>query len=479
MFFLFFVNLDGWTLGFWYTFRTYMLGEAKLKEIAKKVLGYSGAQEVEVLLFVTDHGLTRFANSQIHQNVSSQDLGLSVRIILDPTSRKAPRGKRIGVASANSFDEKELKNVVARAEVLAKNQKEDPHFVSLPKPQDLPKVETSTEQATPEQRAEAVATIIKKVKEVGHGIVASGAYDSSLSEVAVANSHGVWAYHAAAASDLSTILLGPHSTGFGSDLQKDPALINADLVADRALKKVLDGEDPKDIEPGEYEVILEPQAVGEMMGFFAWLGPNARMYHEQASYFSGKLGEKVFGENITIVDDPLDEVGFVMPFDFEGFPKERLVIVDSGRLVNLTYDSYNAGRFKAKNTGHALPAPNTAGPIPLHLKFQPGIKSMRQMIKDVKKGLLVTRLWYVRFLNPRSMTITGTTRDGTFLIENGKIKHAVKNLRFNQSIPEALSDVVSVGRDLVRLSSFETELGTNQMPALHIGKWKFTSGTEF
>lgn len=454
-----------------------MIGEAKLKAIAKKVLKYTKADEVEVLLFVSDNGLTRFANSQIHQNVAFFDLGLSVRAIF-----KTKRGARIGVVSANSFEDKALRDVAKRAVAIAKIQKEDIFFKGLPKAKKVRKVKQVIKQATAAERARAVFTIIKASKE--KGIVASGAYDSSITEIAVANSHGVFAYHAAGASDLSTILLGKDSTGFASGLAKDPKDIDADKVAKKAIEKVLKGAKPKDLKPGVYEVVLEPQAVNEMMGFFAWLGPNARLYHEKASNFSGKLGKKVFGKNLTIVDDPLDQSGFPMPFDFEGHPKKRLVIVDRGKLVNLCYDSYHASKFKSKfkfkieNTGHALPAPNTSGPIPLHLRIEPGKKNLEQMIKSVKKGLLVTRLWYVRFLNPRSMEITGMTRDGTFLIENGKIKHAVKNLRFNQSIPEALNNVKAVGRDLENLASFETELGTNKMPALHIKRWNFTSSTE-
>lgn len=464
-----------------------LYAEQKLKQIANKVLKMSTADQTEVILSVTDHALTRFANSQIHQNVTWIDLGVSVRVVLGSTSPKAghalaARGKRVGVASANSFDKETLRNVVARAEEVAKHQKDDPSFVSLPGPKPFKKkginIDADVVASTPEERALAVSTIIKKVKK-HKGVVASGAYDSSITEIAVANSLGVWAYHKAAAQDLSTILLGPTSTGFGAQLAKKPSLINADQVADRALKKVLDGADPQELEPGEYEVILEPQAVSEMISFLAWLGPNARVYHEKASYFSDKLGEKVLGENIILVDDPLDEEGFPMPFDFEGYPKERLVIVDRGKLENLCYDSYYAGKHNTENTGHALPAPNTYGPIPIHLKLEPGNMSLEDMVRSVKKGLLVTRLWYVRFLNPKSMTITGMTRDGTFLIEGGKIVKAVRNLRFNQSIPEALSNVVSIGRDLELMSSLEAELGTNRMPALHIGKWSFTSGTEF
>ncbi|MBI4059323.1 TldD/PmbA family protein [Candidatus Microgenomates bacterium] len=445
-----------------------MMGEKKLQLISQKVLGLSKASETEILLFVTDRGLTRFANSQIHQNVAWEDLGISVRVVI---------GKKIGVASTNSFSDTALRDVVKRAENLAVWQKEDPHFKGLPKVKKLPKVVHLIHEATPAKRAEAVATIIKLARQ--KKITASGALDSAVSEVAVANSHGLWAYHASSASDLSTILLGRDSTGFGAQLARRVDEINATDVGIKAIEKVERGKKPIMVKPGKWDVILEPQAVNEMMAFFAWLGPNARIYHEQASHFSGQLGQKVAGENITIVDDPLDEAGFPMPFDFEGHPKTRLAIIKNGTLTNLVYDSYHAGKHEAKNTGHALPAPNTGGPMPLHLKIEPGKLTMEEMIKKVKKGLLVTRFWYVRVLNPKTLAITGMTRDGTFLIRNGKIVGGVKNLRFNQSIPEALKNVAEISRDAVPLSSFELELGTNQMPALHIKNWNFTSGTEF
>lgn len=487
-----------------------MVGEKKLQQIAKKVLGLSHGDEIEVLLFVTDHGLTRFANSQIHQNVAYEDLGISVRVVeyaspaekrrrvlsrvLPPASARPPVGEtarvsgslppappvagaKIGVASTNSFSAQALHDVVRRAEELAKVQKIDPHFKGLPKPKKLPKVEKSIHHATPQQRSSAVSEIIRQAKE--KKITASGSFDSVVTEVAVANSHGLWAYHATSACDLSTILLGKTSTGFGAALGKRVEDLDVANLADRAVQKVLMGERPIDARPGEWDVILEPQAVNEMMAFFAWLGPNARIYYEEASHFSGKLGQKVVGDNITIIDDPLSEGGFPMPFDFEGHPKKPLTIIERGVLKNLVYDSYHAGRHKAKNTGHALPAPNTGGPIPLHLMIEGGRLKMEDMIKGVKRGLLVTRFWYVRVLNPRYLSITGMTRDGTFLIRNGEIVGGVKNLRFNQSIPEALRNVVEISREAVPLSSFELEMGANMMPALHIRGWRFTSGTEF
>lgn len=449
-----------------------MLGEKKLKQLAKKILGFSKADETEVLLFVSENGLTRFANSEIHQNMAWEDIGISVRVIKD---------RKIGVASVGGRDVLEkasaLQDVVYRAEELAKLQKEDPHFISLPHAVKLPEMKNNAERVTEKDRAGAVSTIIKKAKV--HNIVASGSYNSVISEFAVANSHDVWAYHTSGASDLSTILLGSTSTGFGAGVGRNASEINAEQVADDAIEKVLKGANPKSVSPGEWEVILEPQAVNEMMVFFSIYGPNARIYHEQASFLSGKLGQKVAGENISIIDDPLNPDAFPMPFDFEGAPKMKTEIIKNGVLENLVYDSYYANRYKAKNTGHALPAPNTFGPIPTHLSFAPGKLSHKDMIKNVKKGLLLTRLWYVRVLNPKSLSVTGMTRDGLFLIEDGEVITGVKNLRFNQSIPLALNNVVQVSRELLPLSSFELELGINRMPYLHVKNWNFTSETVF
>lgn len=445
-----------------------MLGEQKLKQIAKKVLSLSHADESEVLLMVSKNGLTRFANTQIHQNMAWEDLGISVRSVF---------GKKIGVASGNSFEHKELKYVVQRSEELAKLQKEDKFFVSLPHLEKIPSIATSVVFTPAEKRAQAVSIILKKSK--ASSITASGAYSSTVSEIAVMNSYGVWAYHTSSASDLSTILLGDTSTGFASQVGKGGKDIDAEAVVDRAIEKVQKGTHPISVKPGEWDVILEPQAVNEIMSFFSWLGPNARIYHEQASCYSGMLGKKVAGKNVTLIDDPLHKDAFPMPFDFEGTPKRKLEIIKNGVLKNLVYDSYLSNRFKATNTGHALPAPNTMGGIPLHLAFEPGKKSGKEMIRSIKKGLLVTRFWYVRVLNNRQLSLTGMTRDGVFLIEDGVMTKGIKNMRFNQSVPQMLNTIVEVGKKLYPVSSFETEIGVNRMPYLHVKNWNFSSATLF
>lgn len=444
-----------------------MFGKQKLKHIADKVLALSKADQTEVLLSVSGNSLTRFANNEIHQNVAWKDLGISVRVVLN---------KRIGVAATNSFDKTDLRDVVARATTLAKLQESDPHFQSLPGPLVSSEVTEDVYYATETEMAEGVHTVIAHAQK--HALTASGAYANDITELAIANSRGVFAYHAGSSCNLSTIVMGKTSSGFAADVARKTADIDPTQVAKTAVDKTLESVDPQDIAPGQHEVILEPQAVSEMMAFFQFYGPNARMYHEGASCLSGKMGTQVFGKNITLIDDPFHPQVFPMPFDYEGYPKKKLTFVDQGILREVAYDSYYAQRYKTENTGHALPAPNTLGPIPLHLYIAPGDKTRAELIRHVKKGLLVTRLWYVRVLNPKTLNVTGMTRDGTFLIENGKIVRPVRNLRFNQSIPEALNHVVGIENKLTPLASFEGDL-IGLAPTVHIDRWQFSSGTLF
>ncbi|MFA9289291.1 MAG: TldD/PmbA family protein [Weeksellaceae bacterium] len=444
-----------------------MLGEQKLKQIAEKVLKLSTAEETEVLLSVSTNSLTRFANNEIHQNMAWDNLGISVRVVQD---------KKIGVVGTNALDDASLKETVDQAIALASFQQPDPDFVSLPKPHPIKPVNNEMFIATEDDLAKGVNTVILKAKEAH--LIASGAFANDASELAVANSHGVWAYYAGSSSNLSTIVLGKDSSGFAADVARKTSEVDAVHVAETAVRLTQESVDPQDIEPGEYEVILEPQAVSEMLAFFQWYGPNARIYHENSSCLSGKMGQKVFNEKVTLIDDPFHPEVFPMPFDYEGQPKETLTLVENGVLKNIVYDSYYAEKFKTRNTGHGLPAPNTMGPIPLHMYLAPGDKTREEMISSVKRGLLVTRLWYVRVLNPKTLNVTGMTRDGTFLIEDGKIVKPVKNMRFNQSIPEALQNVVNIENKLTRLASFEGEM-INLMPTVHISKWQFSSKTLF
>lgn len=447
-----------------------MLGEKKLQEITKVVLKASKADQTEVLVSGNDRNLTRFANSQIHQNVAYEDAGISIRAVV---------GKKIGVAATNKLDKEALEKVAQQAYEIATMQREDPNFVSLPKPKPLPKVEgafiESTATVAPETKAKMVKTIIDKA--VANTLVASGAFNTVTSEIAIANSLGVWGYHTQTANDISTVLLGENKTGYAAQFDKDIEKIDAEKIADTAITKATFPKDPIEIGEGEYEVVLDPNCLGdEFLGYYAWLGPNARVYHEGASHISDNLGKKLYSEKLTIVDNPLDPEGVPMPFDFEGYPKAPLTLVEKGVAKAICYDSYNANRYKQGNTGHALPAPNTYGPMPLNLTFTPGNKTMADMIKGVKRGIYVTRFWYIRMLHHKLLNVTGMTRDGTFLIENGEFVAPIKNLRFTQSIPEAFDTIIDVGSELSLQGGWG---GAYRVPALHIAKFNFTGKTLF
>jgi len=445
-----------------------MFGEKKLKEIAKQALSYSKATQTEVLLMIYDRGLTRFANSQIHQNVAHDEVYVQVRAVID---------QKIGVASTNKLDRDSLKRVVERATLLAKLQKKDPYFKSLPKPQKITKIggfSQKTAQFGPAKKAKIVADVIKIAKE--ENLTASGAFDTSVSEIAVANSHGVWAYHPSTSVSLSTILQGIDSSGFAAEYASDVSKIDHLEVARRAREKAIKSKNPKAAKPGDWEVILEPAAVDEMLSYFSWLGPNARVYYEEASFLTEKLGQKVFSDKLTILEDAYDTRGLPFPFDFEGHPKRKVPIVERGVFKNIVYDSYHAAKHGGKNTGHALPAPNTWGPIPGHLKFEPGDLDLAEMIKKIKRGLLVSRFWYIRMLHPKILNITGMTRDGTFLIQNGEIVGSVKNMRFTESIPQAFANILGVGSQL-KLEAGQG--GANLVPALHISNFHFSGVTKF
>lgn len=446
-----------------------MKTESELKTIANAGLDASkkaGATHAEIVLSHGTEELTRFANNMIHQSVALTDSLVHVRLVF---------GKKIGVARTNRLDTKGIQTAVAQAKALALLQKEDPHFVGLPGKATYSAVDKSYEKEThigAAGRSKSIARIISHAKKAK--LSASGAFVESESVSVVANSNGVWAFQKGLSASLSTILMGEKGSGFASHSAKGGKSIDVPAVAAQAVYKATHGN-LIDVAPGEYEVILEPPAVAELLDFYAWYGPNARIYHEDVSFYQGNIGKGVFHPTLTIYDDPLHEAGYPTGFDWEGFPKEKHTLVEKGVLKKVAYDSYHAGKYKAKNTGHALLAPNTYGPIPTHLVIEPGVQTLEQAIRSIKKGLLVTRFWYTRIIQHKQLTLTGMTRDGTFYIENGKIVGRVRNLRYTESVVEALKDVRGVGNTLALIGS---EGSPSLVPHLHLGKFRFTGVTK-
>jgi PmbA protein len=454
-----------------------VLGETRIKAIADSILAESTADQTEVVILSGDSYLTRFANSTIHQNVAETDTEVRIRVVL---STPEGQGARVGVATTNELGHEALARTLDAALEIARLQPRNPDFKSLPGPQPLPEVvafSESTAACTPEQRAQAVGTICLMARE--RGVIASGALTTAILEIGVANTLGVWAYHPTTSADINTVIMSGTSAGHAAALALDFAELDFEALGREAVRKCLDSQNPRDLEPGEYAVILEPYAVQDFVQMMSYTGFSAVALQEGRSFMVGKIGARIVDPRISIWDDGLSPAGIPWPFDFEGVPKKRVDLIQEGVARGVVYDSYRAGKEEGKaSTGHALPAPNSFGPMPLNLFFAAGHSTPAEMIGSTERGIYITRFHYTRPVEPKQVVITGMTRDGTFLVRNGEIAYPVKNLRFTQSYLEALNHVEMIGTQ-PRLLPGIGGLGRNSVPALKLAKFRFTGATEF
>lgn len=408
---------------------------------------------------------TRFANNTIHQNISVKDFQIHCRYIEDG---------RAGVASTNCFTRDSLTELVSQARSLAKFSQKDPYLSGLPEKADYIKLENFDDEArdaTPEYRAGIVKGVIEKIKK--HNLNCAGQVTTTTLKDAVVNTNGVSCFHPSSRVNFTLTVMDEASSGYSEENSFSIVDFKIERAVDKAIADCLNARGAQEIEPGIYEVVLEPLAVAEMIGNLSMLGFSGLDYEEGTSFFSGKLEQRVFGENITIVDSPFDRNMCGLPFDFEGFPKKDLTFIENGKVVNIAYDSYTAKKYKKENNGFAIPLEHRqwCGPLPFNLKLMPGSATKEELISSVKKGLLITRFWYVRTVDKKKTIVTGMTRDGVYLIEGGKIKHPVKNLRFTQNIADALAKVDAVSKD----PGYTGEYFLTAAPAVKIKEFNFSS----
>ncbi len=437
-----------------------MLGESKCLELVAAALNTCECDQAEAIIWVQNSALTRFADSVIHQNVAEVNAMISVRAVL---------GKRIGVARGNQLNADDVRAVARRALDLARVAAEDRNFVSLPEPEPYPTVLTyseATAASTPESRADAIRAIVAIATE--HSCRASGSFAADKSEIAIGNSLGIRAYTPSTDASLISVVADDGSSGYAEWRGTDLAQLDAERVASIAARKCVEGRGVEAIEPGEYTVILEPLAIGDMLFMLAYMGMGAMAFQEGRSFMTGRIGEKLAGGNITIWDDATDPHQRAIPFDWEGVAKRKTMIIENGIARGPVYDSYTAHKEGKRSTGHGFPAPNTFGPAPTHLFLGAGHSTVEEMIASTDRGILVTRFHYTNIVHEKQTIFTGMTRDGTFLIEGGKIARPVRNLRFTQSILSALSDVEMIGSSCQLVEYAYT-------PALKIGSFAFTS----
>lgn len=450
-----------------------MIGKDKIFSTFEKVAASSKADQTEIVFIGNDTGLTRYANSTIHQNVHENNATILFRAV---------RGKKIGVASTNSMALNDLKATLKNAIEISKFQKDNKHFPGLPGPEAYAKIDThfeSTANFKPNDRARLIKKMFYRSNR--RKFTMAGAFSTGDGEVAVFNTNGVRCYQPVTGSSLNVIAMSDSSSGYASGMSRDVSNIDPVALADIAVEKTYKAKKPKPLKEGEYEVILEPAAVAEAMEWINYIAFGSKAFEEKTSFIAHNLDKKIMDDSITIYDDGNDPFGVAVPFDFEGVPKKKVVFIDKGVPKGVVYDRISGNRLGAKSTGHALPASSSGeGALALNLFMAPGKRSRDEMLHSMERGILVTRFHYINgYIDTPKAVLTGMTRDGTFWVENGEIKHGIKNLRFTDSIIRAFSNVKGISKDIKLVPSWWDAVGCLAVPAIHLGSFKFTGTTDF
>jgi len=461
-----------------------MLNQDQAAELFKRIRKHSTADEVEVLFYGGKSALTRFANNTIHQNVAEENYAVSVRTVF---------AGRTARATTNKFDDESLRRVVEASESLAKVQHPDPDLLPMPHAGESPAATQArpsrhfaqTAALTPELRADAVRKIVSVAAR--HKLTTAGIFSSSESVEGIFNSRGLSGWHSQTSSEISITMLAGDSSGWQKANYPDVSQQDPSGLAEIAAQKALESARPREIAPGKYTVILEPAAVLDMVGFM-FFDFGGLSILDQRSFLNNRAGTQIFGRNLNIWDDVAHPLQSGAPFDGEGIPRQRVQLVENGVVKRLVYARSTAEKMKHSEykdklgpiaaTGHGFPLPNEMGEAPMNIVFDSpdDPKTVDQMIAFTERGVLVTRLWYIREVDPYEKILTGMTRDGTFYVEDGKVRYGILNFRFNESLIHMLSNVEAMGSS-VRASGEESF--DMVVPPMKVGDFNFTEVTKF
>src|ERR1700683_733990 len=461
-----------------------MLTNNQAADIFERIKKHSTADEVEVLFSGGKSALTRFANNIIHQNVAEENYAVSVRTVF---------GGRTARSTTNKLDDESLKRVVQSSESLAKVQHPDPDLLPVPDKRDAGATRevsptrhfTETAAVTPQQPAETVKKIVSTADK--YKLTTAGIVSTSESVEAVFNSRGLSDWHTQTSSEVSITMLAPDSSGWQKANFPNVANLDAATIAEIAARKAIDSAKPSEIPAGKYTVILEPAAVLDIVGFM-FFDYSGTALLDKRSFLSGRIGSQLFGENITIWDDVTHPLQTGSPFDGEGMRRLCVPLVENGVVKRVVYARGTAARMKNSEykdkvgpieaTGHGFALPNEVGEMPLNIVFAAAQnpQTLAQMIPSTERGVLATRLWYIREVDPYEKIVTGMTRDGTFLVENGQVRQGLRNFRFNQSLIHMLSGVEAMS---VPVRSCGEESFDMVVPAMKVRDFNFTEVTKF
>jgi len=451
-----------------------MLTRTQCRKIVDLAIAHGKAKKVdgvEVIVSASDVATSRFANNSMTQNQSPSAVSVSVRLLVDG------RQARLSTDQTSAAGVRQLvDDAVTAARLLEK----DPNLLPLyspagngSAPQAVRRFDARTARLGPDDRAAAIRSIIDAGK--ARGLNASGVYASGSAVQAIGNSEGLFAFHQESEAECSVTMTAPDSSGWAKAHNPKASLIDVTAMAQSAADKALHSASPLEIEPGHYTVILEPSAVLDLL-VFLWYDFAGTCHTDKLSCFLDKVGTKALGDNITIHDDAYHPLQAGSCFDGEGLTRKQITLVENGLIKNLVHGRRSARVFGTEPTGHGVVEPSPMGEYPLNLVVAGGNTSLDEMIRTTDRGILLTRVWYVREVDPTAKIVTGMTRDGTFLVEGGKVKCGVKNFRFNESLIEMLNNVVALG-PAVRTAGEEGFPAV--VPAMKVANFNFASTTKF
>jgi len=462
-----------------------MLTKEQAADIFDRIRRFSSADEVEAFFTGSRFALTRFANNTIHQNVEEENSIVSIRTNF---------GGRTARATANQFDDASLRRAVAASENLARVQAPDPDLLAMPTAEEAnaagqggrsTRFFGETTAITPADRAEVVKRIVSVAGR--HKLTTAGIHSNSESREGIFNSRGLANWQQQTLAEVSITMLAEDSSGWQKLNSPDVSNLDPMRLAETAAQKAVESAHPRQLAPGKFTVILEPAAVLDIVGFMFWDYSGVAIL-DQRSFLNGRIGTQLFGENINISDDAAHPLQAGSPFDGEGMQRQRVPLVENGVVQRVVYARATAQKMKNSEyagkvgliapTGHGFPLPNEMGEMPMNIVF--GVpekpRTVDEMIASTERGVLVTRLWYIREVDPYEKIVTGMTRDGTFLVENGKVKCGLHNFRFNESLISMLSNVeaMSVPERACGEESFDMVV-----PAMKVREFNFTETTKF
>lgn len=431
---------------------------------------------IEATVYAGNEATSRFANNGMTQNMSPSKTTLSVRV---------QNGGKQARMSTDVLTADGIRAVVENASKATALLEPDKGMLPLPEPQspgtirDTNRFDEVTAQFTPQQRADEIAKMIKVAND--HGLTAAGVFQTGASAVGIGNSNGLFRFHQQTSGHVSVTMksvdkaTGSESTGWAMAQNPRIGQLNAETMAKRAAQKAIASANPVELPPGKYTVILEPPAVLDLLGYL-WYQFAGTSHIDKLSCFLGQVGKKELGENINVVDDVFHPLQSGEPFDGEGLQRQVVHLVEHGVISQLVHGRRSAQSMGVPPTGHGLQEPSGEGEMPMNIVLAGGDTSLDDMIKGTNRGILLTRVWYVREVDPTKMIVTGMTRDGTFLVENGAIKSGIKNFRFNESLLNMLNNVVAMGPS-VRAAGAEGFPAV--VPPMKVNNFNFASVTRF